>query len=305
MRKFFDITSIFVFAVAAAGLAVRFTVRDALPVTAWVYYFVGLPAVLTALLAGGGVLAILAGRYRRGVVAAIAAAVCAVSWWTDAYYDNACTVRPDSARIVMWNVSRLRAGREPVAAELERLAPDIALLVEGGNDNTEAWTYWRERFPGYDVSLPGGGIVAIVRGAIESTSFREMTGISSFARFDVIVDGRPLRIAGVDLDASPRFDKRRLVPRVFELATADADRPLIVAGDFNTPVDSPAFATARGSFRQAFEAAGRGLLATWPTRYPVTAIDHVWTGPGVTPLCASLPASDVSDHRAVVVDAAF
>jgi endonuclease/exonuclease/phosphatase (EEP) superfamily protein YafD len=305
MRKFFDSASIFVLAVATVGLAVRFTVRDAFPATAWVYYFFGLPAVLAVLLMGGAALSILAHRFRRCAIAALAAISVAGAWWTNAHHDNPCAVRDDSLRIVSWNVSRLRAGREPIAAELAQLAPDVALLVEAGNDNAEAWSYWRERFPGYDVSLPGGGILAIVRGAIESTSFREITGISSFAALDVIVGGRPLRIAAVDLDASPRFDKRLLVPRVFQLATADVDRPLVVAGDFNTPVDSPAFAGAREDFRHAFEAAGRGLLATWPARYPVTAIDHVWTGPGVTPLCASLHVSDASDHRAVVVDAAF
>jgi endonuclease/exonuclease/phosphatase (EEP) superfamily protein YafD len=227
------------------------------------------------------------------------------SWWTASRHANPCEVAEDSIRVVSWNVSRLTNDGNEVAAELASLRPDVALLVEGGRNNAEAWEFWRERFPGYDVALPGGGIVVLVRGSIESTDFRHMTGISSYAQFDLIVKGRPLRAVAVDLDASPRFDKRLLVPRVFELAGKALESPLIVGGDFNTPLDSPVFTAVRKDFRHAFEAAGHGLAATWPARFPITAIDHIWTGPYVRPLCTSLYSSDASDHRAVVLDATF
>jgi len=305
MRKVLDLVSITLLTLAAVCLALRFTVRDAWPLTAWIFYFAGLPAVLAGSFFVGGLAALLAGRPRRFALATTMALVVAGGWWTSAHHTNPCTVSPASVRIVSWNVARLGFGREQVVSDLVDLDPDVILLVEGGGDDSGAYDFWRERFSGYDISLPGGGIVAMFRGTIESMSFREMIGISSYAQFDIVINERPLRAVIVDLDASPRFDKRALVPRVFDLAVSENDRPLLVAGDFNTPVDSPVFAAARRKFRHAFEASGTGLLATWPAPYPITAIDHVWVDSSVTLLCTSLYRSAASDHRAVVVDTLF
>jgi endonuclease/exonuclease/phosphatase (EEP) superfamily protein YafD len=305
MRKTLDIASRALLSLAAIGLALRLTVRDAWPLTAWIFYFAGLPAVLAGLFLVGGLAALSAGRPRRFALATLMAIIVAAGWWTRAHYSNPCTVSPASVRIVSWNVARLGSGREQVVSDLIDLDPDVILLVEGGGDDSTAYDFWRERFSGYDISLPGGGIIAMFRGTIESMSFRKMIGISSYAQFDTVINGRPLRAVIVDLDASPRFDKRALVPRVFDLAVSGIDRPLLIAGDFNTPVDSPVFAPARRKFRHAFETAGTGLLATWPARYPITAIDHVWVDSSVTLLCTSLYRSTASDHRAVVVETLF
>lgn len=78
--------------------------------------------------------------------------------------------------------------------------------------------------------------------------------------------------------------------------------PLILAGDFNTPDDSPLFRHAWSGFGDAFQSAGWGLGISYAKHYTAIRIDHVlysppfqcrkcWIGPDVG-----------SGHRALVAD---
>ncbi|WP_196073098.1 endonuclease/exonuclease/phosphatase family protein [Nakamurella alba] len=78
----------------------------------------------------------------------------------------------------------------------------------------------------------------------------------------------------------------------------------VVAGDFNTTVDHPAFADL-GHCVDAATAAGRGAEGTWPSSLPsalATPIDHVfYTGEQWRVLGTHTERIGGSDHRALVV----
>jgi vancomycin resistance protein VanJ len=92
---------------------------------------------------------------------------------------------------------------------------------------------------------------------------------------------------------------------IFELVAALENArgtPTIVAGDFNTPSDSPMLAALRPRCRFGFEQAGWGYGYTWPSRCPWVRIDHIlaspewafagcWVGPDVG-----------SDHLPVIAE---
>ena len=283
-------------ALATASVVLHATIADRTPLSAWVFYFVPLPVSALALL----IAAILfVGAMRpRSALAAGAAALSLYGFWVFAHtFDQPCeSTDANGLRVVSWNVNHLRRGMDAVAAQLETTGADVIGLVEASHPSPKHLEFWRARFPGHTVLLPGGGLVLIARGDVVSTQMRELIGISRLLVADLEIDGAPLRVALADLDASPRFDKQALLQSTFDAAGHGETPPTIVMGDFNTPIDSLWFRAVRGTYVHAFEKAGTGLLATWPSERPLLAIDHIWAGPGLTATCARLEATPLSDH---------
>jgi endonuclease/exonuclease/phosphatase (EEP) superfamily protein YafD len=281
---------------AIANVLLHATIADRTPLSAWVFYFVPLPLSALALLAAA---LLFSGAMRpRAALAAGIAAFSLYGFWAFAHtFDEPCESSDASdLHVVSWNVNHLRRGIDAVAAQLEATGADVIGLVEASHPSPKHLEFWRGRFPGHTVLLPGGGLVLIVRGDVVSTQMRELIGISRLLVADLEIDGAPLRVALADLDASPRFDKKTLLQSTFDAAGAGEQLPTIVRGDFNTPIDSLWFRGVRGTYEHAFEKAGTGLLATWPSERPVLAIDHIWAGRGLTATCARLEATPLSDH---------
>jgi vancomycin resistance protein VanJ len=283
-------------AIALVSVVLHATIADRTPLSAWVFYFVPLPISALALL-GAAVLFAVAMRLRPALATG-AAALALYGFWTFAHtFHEGCDGTGSSdLRVVLWNVNHLRRGMDAVAAQLETTGADVIGLVEASHPSPKHLAFWRARFPGHTVLLPGGGLVLLVRGNVLSTQMRELIGISRLLIADLEIDGAPLRVALADLDASPRFDKRALLQSTFDSATGGESSPTIVMGDFNTPIESLWFRPVRGKYVHAFEKAGSGFLATWPSDRPLLAIDHIWAGWGLTATCARLEATPLSDH---------
>jgi endonuclease/exonuclease/phosphatase (EEP) superfamily protein YafD len=287
--------------IVVLGLLVRVSVRDSVPLTAWIYY--SLPWPLLAFLAGLAFAGFaVAGRTRAAVGAALLSACCMGALWTYWSFDNPCRSDDTAVRILFWNISRGRGSWDRIADRIDSYGADIVALAEAGKPDDDLKQFWRDRFPDVNVEIPGGGLLLMTPSAGHDAHLASLPGISTMYTAVVNVNGVDVRLILVDLDASPRFDKRELVERVFDAANSTKGLPTIVVGDFNTPLDSRWFETVRTRFTHAFEAAGSGLPGTWPARCPLVAIDHVWLSDDVTPLCASIYDSRLSDHRALVVD---
>jgi endonuclease/exonuclease/phosphatase (EEP) superfamily protein YafD len=78
--------------------------------------------------------------------------------------------------------------------------------------------------------------------------------------------------------------------------------PRIVAGDFNTPVESRIFQTRWGDLTDAFSHVGRGFGMTKHNGWIRARIDHVLAGPRVRVRAARLGQDLGSDHIPLVVD---
>lgn len=77
---------------------------------------------------------------------------------------------------------------------------------------------------------------------------------------------------------------------------------MIVAGDFNTPVESRIFQQHWGDITDAFSYAGSGFGMTKYNGWIRARIDHVLTGDGITPERAVVGQDLGSDHRPLIVD---
>jgi endonuclease/exonuclease/phosphatase family metal-dependent hydrolase len=103
----------------------------------------------------------------------------------------------------------------------------------------------------------------------------------------------------LDYRADPAL-RRRQAGEMAELISRLAG-PLIVFGDFNAPPGAPEIAPLFSRLRDAWPAdSGAGF--TYPADLPVKRIDYVLVSPDFRVVGATVPASEASDHRPVVVD---
>lgn len=100
--------------------------------------------------------------------------------------------------------------------------------------------------------------------------------------------------------------KRSLISQAARNAIETQKLPLIIAGDFNMPVESSIFRQHWGEFRNAFSCSGGGFGFTSMDIHqgiPIPIrIDHILTGNGVKPLACEVGPDVGSDHRPVIAD---
>jgi len=157
-------------------------------------------------------------------------------------------------------------------------------------DVTDPANAWRSgaRVFRFEIEMPSGRFqllnvhLATIRGGIDALISEGRHGFSRLAsnREQSTAESR---------DARGRIDGQ--------------SEPLIVAGDFNLPVESAIYRAYWGDFRNAFSACGRGFGHTKFTRLHGIRIDHVLTSTqwDCTDARVLSPPYD-GDHAALVVD---
>lgn len=202
---------------------------------------------------------------------------------------------------------------------IEKVQPDVVALQEAPADAESRWfptgTWYFER---------GEKVLVASRFPIEQASsahWRDIGAEGSLLRCDLNVDGERCHVFGIHL-MTPRegleavlghgWRSRRTLENnthLRGLQSAGARRlverargPVIVAGDFNLPVDSLIYRKNWGAWVNAFSTCGWGFGRTKQTRWFGARIDHVlanddwqfarcWVGPDVG-----------SDHLPLIAD---
>lgn len=286
-----------------AGLLLRLTVRDRIPLLSALYY--ALPyGILTAMAA---VVTIAAWRRRNRLHAGywgIVLGFVAVSWYAA---DWRTPVRPlprhaKPIRVLCWNVCRGFAGWENIAAELSQYDADVIVLIEAGEPSEPMRELWQQYCPGYDVSLLGGGMVCLVRGQSGDATAPAVDGKTQLRQLDLTVAEQLLTCLVVDANSSPFYRRSGPLAVIAEIAEDTADRPLLVLGDFNTPLDSVHLGPLRRGHSNAYEESGTGYRPTWPAPVPVLSLDQVWGNRHVRFDSCRHAWSSCSDHRPVVAE---
>ena len=218
LRRFSRVTAYGCVGIAMLALTVRATTQDAWPLSAWVYYFVPPPLIAMLLLAA--TLLFAAAAAKIPALVGLAAAMAVYSHWHFLHeFDRPCATAGNAMRVLAWNVARGRAGWDAIADYAKRTDADVIGLVEAGNSSEPRMKFWRERFDGYNVLLPGGGLVLLVRGDVVSSRFQKLVGISSALAADLeetnvaVTNIYPCFSRTPILD-SPQYgyDERRSVP---------------------------------------------------------------------------------------------
>lgn len=283
-----------------AALAVRMTIRDRLPGLSVLFYMT--PLIVAAALSGiAGLIWLRRRCLRLSGVAGGLALILALWWHASNYAQHPVPPDPAGERVVFWNAGRGVAGWAAVADQLRGLSADVIGLVEAGPRKPEMEQFWRDRFTGYDVCGPEQGMVLMAKGTVVQKAMGTLGTGGKYGHYGVQLEGRALDVLLVDIKSNPFRSRREAFASLTERIDALADRPLLLMGDFNTPVDSVFVAPVADRLVNAFPSCGNGYHVTWPVPVPVLALDQVWASPRVKLRTCELPWTWRSDHRPVVV----
>ena len=229
---------------------------------------------------------------------------CTGAWCRVSWKDN-LQQQPgeNSARFVYWNVAGPQARLGDVVARAQSFAADFVAIGEAASESDAELAQWRAAFRGQTVLRLRGEMLVATRGVVRSTRYGSLRQKGRYNLLELDLRGRHLRVLVVDFDADATRSRRTPFEALREVVDANADQPLIVMGDFNTPADSPHFKLLGGSLRDAWQTAGRGFSETWPVPLPMLRLDHVWISKEVQPAAFRMDWSLLSDHRAQILEA--
>jgi endonuclease/exonuclease/phosphatase (EEP) superfamily protein YafD len=212
--------------------------------------------------------------------------------------------------ILSANVLKGRADTGELATLIERVRPDLVVLPEAGHD-------FRDKLMPLVESM---GYRSCVSAPIGTYEVHAVTVLVHEGLGDVSVrPAKEMRLSHVEvtggrLGARTFYGihatapmQRRMIPvwrkdlRVLARWTASEPTPIVV-GDFNATFDHSAFRAAVGRTRSAADGTGRGLVGTYPSRFPRwfgIQIDHVLVPAEATTRRLEIHDLAGTDHRAV------
>jgi vancomycin resistance protein VanJ len=288
---------------ALTGLVIRLTVRDRFLIGNTIYYATpwSVLCVLMLVAARGLRNAPRQRQIRTGL--RVLALACAVAWAATAWSVTPTSSHPGALRIVTWNLAHGRWGLKGLAAAVAELKPDIAILVEADPSRMDVRAIFHEAFPEYHVAILGSGIVVVSRWPGGEARAYQMGGEKAESRIreiDLATPWGSWTVFACDMASNTLYQRE---PHFSELAARIGQRtnPVIVAGDFNTPLDSIQFDQFRKlGLKESFETAGSGYLPTWPVPCPVLSLDQIWVSSALRPVCCVREWNWRTDHAASV-----
>lgn len=231
-------------------------------------------------------------------------------------------------KIVSCNVQAFKPNFPLVLKEIDVIKPDVVALQEAFPHSSlldqafRGWytvrhdLYWvASRFPlklvtqcDVPVYQRTAGIVVEIEtpaGPVLLADIHQMTarrGLTELSK-NSLVDGEgPQRL---EESQELRVEESLIIREQIE--SVRGDKPLLIVGDFNTPVSSQMFQSHWGDFQSAFDLAGIGYGYTspckanrfWPENLPWARIDHILCSPEWTVRSCQIGKSAGSDHRLI------
>jgi endonuclease/exonuclease/phosphatase family metal-dependent hydrolase len=203
-------------------------------------------------------------------------------------------------RVAFWNAAGRPRGWDAASQEIAAFNADLIGLVECGVATTQDRGHFQRWFPAHNVDFARPGLGLLVRGRILGCGVESLGSGSDAGWWDVALSEGTVRVLVVDVASNPMQSRHEALVRLGQLIEVAGDRPLIVMGDFNTPLEAPSLAVlAQGGMSAATNVKGRGYRCTWPTPLPVLTLDQIWINARVTVHAAGAGWSWNSDHRPV------
>lgn len=224
------------------------------------------------------------------------------TWFALSWHSGAPSADPVALRVVHWNVARPNKLLPEVTAWLQRQDADFIAVAEALPKDGSTLQRWAAAFPDYQVHLSQGNLLCLVRGGLLETTGGWLGPSSHFARHRAHIRGQDLTILQVDVLPDAHRSRREPLQKLVELVRAEPPGHLLVMGDFNIPRDSVHLDPLRGELTNCFEAAGRGLIETWPMPFPVLSLDQIWSSPSLPLVRSYAGEPPLSDHRPMVAE---
>jgi len=226
------------------------------------------------------------------------------------------TFNTEGGRGMSWTPTGVLEGLEVDVAALQECAPAIAERVralDGWHTDARAGACLISRFP----------ILAVAQ--MDRDAFRDAGGAGLVVTYTLAVGDREIRLTNLHLDTprkgleairagdvsegAPILEGKSLL-REFEhrFARRWVDTlagPRLVAGDFNSPPESPMFRTHWGDWQNAFDLVGVGLGGTRLNGWIRARIDHILADDSWTVVRSWLGPDLGSDHAPLLADLRF
>jgi endonuclease/exonuclease/phosphatase (EEP) superfamily protein YafD len=266
----------FAWLLLALGLILQLWLKDRH--LAWAAFFYAMPKPV---LICAALFLTAAARARWQRMTAAAAWISLTSWWLSVSWSRGATAEKAAAgrqevTLLYWNLCRPHEVDQEAVALVKELQPHIVGFVEPGKTVGTLLASYEKLLPGYTVAWMPRGILWLSRVPSRYRERGKLDGLGAYARFEV--DGLGPTFPVVIADVTPSFVRSR-APQLREvLAQSQGRADAILAGDFNTPLESVFFDAYRQSLIPALEVNHRGLRETWPLGLPLLSIDHVWLG---------------------------
>jgi endonuclease/exonuclease/phosphatase family metal-dependent hydrolase len=246
---------------------------------------------------------------------------------------------PVRLRVVTYNVhgcvgADSRCQPERVAKVIRSLSPDVVALQEvdvgqgrsGHLDQAQLlaeltelsahFTSARAQGEGHygnailtrhPYELRAEGILPVLRGEVRAAQWLRLS--LEQGHLDVVnthlslhFRERLLQFRALFADPDPHLPQH---PAAFSALSGRMDR-LILCGDFNAGALSPIYFWLKRQLTDAQRAGGRSARATWPARFPLLRLDHIWLGEALEVEHVHVPRDRLtraaSDHLPIVVD---
>ena len=288
----------------AVALMLRIGWRDTMAWTAPSFYALPLPLHVAGWLWLAG-LWWPQGR-RRAWLSVMMAAACVLLWvvTTHALRREFPGTARQGPRVFFWNIGHTRTVPAALPQLIAELNPDLIVLAESERLGAAGFAELVAQHPDFKAAELEDGVACLVRGDFAPPVSRQL----SPRAWVNVVNATFTRVPGAwrlclsDIDPWPPLPRDVLLSEIYKEAAAHPRT--IIAGDFNTPLDSSGFDAWRAAFHHGFAdcAAWRGPLETWGFGVPVLAIDHIWMSPDLVPVSARKGARLASDHSWLLVE---
>ncbi len=279
-----------------SGIVLRLTVRDAFLLTGLVVY--ATPPAGMSLLSLFAVACM--PRYMKRLRALGFILLISTSFWTyqSQWFQSqnkADNLPPESLRLLFWNVCEARQGWDGILSEVRRNDASVVVMAEADTQLPDTETDSKHFLKlSHRLSL-------ISRFPLSHVAEYSLAGAGVCHVLQLDIPARHLTLLVVDIKSNLGIHRKAPVGRLYEIIRT-IPGPVIVAGDFNTPVDSLYLDQFRLTLRNAFEECGDGLHTTWPMPIPIIAIDQVWGNQQIQFRKAQIHRTLQSDHCPIICD---
>jgi vancomycin resistance protein VanJ len=289
------------FLISILGLAIHLTIRDRIDYISTFFYATPYPVLAVfAFLASGCAISV---RKRNRFIVCVALGLLNFSLWIhDTYQIHKPVSVSSQFKVMFWNVARHQDGFNEVFKHVKDSQPDFMGMVEATRELSDSKKEWEEALPDVKIVRLSSQMLFLVRGQVLGGHPGELGNAGKYNVIDISVRGERLTVLLIDMKSNPLLSRRSGFEELYKVVESLADEPLIVMGDFNTPVDSALVEPLKAHLTHAFNSCGNGFSATWPVPFPVLSLDHIWFSRKLTPIHAELSSTWISDHRSVVVD---
>lgn len=203
--------------------------------------------------------------------------------------------------VLYWNAARGKTNTfKFISDKIETISPDIIGLVEAENLDPDFFMKYEEAPYNYIFKKIGDDLLIGVKGTIDNIYNFDTDKFYKYGKIEATVNNEQYTLFLVDIYANQPYFRKRILGDLYNAIDQNIEKNVITLGDFNTPYESLHLKPFKENLWNAERKAGSGLITSWPDKFPLLQIDHIWSSKNITPVFSYNEASDYSDHAIII-----